>query len=76
MNTFDAVSTLGVPRIFNLITNPQENPDENLFTTHLWVLKATSKMLAEFQASLTEHPPIPSGTPDPYVLPEPAVAST
>ncbi len=76
VNTFDAVSTLGVPRIFNLITNPQENPDENIFTTHLWVLKAASKMLAEFQASLTEHPPIPSGTPDPYVPPEPAVAST
>jgi arylsulfatase len=66
----DPVLALGVPFVFNLLTNPQENPDENLATTHLSVVMGASRMIGEFQASLTAHPPIPSGASDPYVPPE------
>jgi len=69
VHTFDAVSTLGVPRIFNLLTNPQENPDENLVTTHLWVLKAASKLLSEFQASLKHTRPSRRAPPTPTFRP-------
>ncbi|HYV37808.1 MAG TPA: arylsulfatase [Gemmataceae bacterium] len=62
----DPVETLSVPRVFNLLTNPGEFPDENLFNTHAWVIRATARMVADYNASLKEHPPIPPGTPDPY----------
>ena len=73
VHTFDAVSTLGVPRIFNLLTNPQENPDDKIVTAPLWVLKAASKLLSEFQASLKHTRPSRAGTTAPYVPPELAV---
>jgi hypothetical protein len=31
---------------------------------------AASRMIAEFQASLKEHPPITAGAPDPYMPPD------
>ena len=72
MNATDPVLQMGIPAVFNLLTNPRENPDENLAATHVWVITAASRMIGEFQASLKEHPPIVAGTPDPYVPPEPA----
>ena len=66
-NATDPVLTMGIPAVFNLLTNPRENPDENLATTHVWVITGASRMLADFQASLTAHPPIVAGTLDPYV---------
>ena len=65
-NATDPVLPLGIPAVFNLLTNPRENTDENLATTHVWVITGASKMLGEFQASLQAHPPIPEDTPDPY----------
>jgi hypothetical protein len=65
-NATDPVLSLGIPAVFNLLTNPRENTDENLATTHVWVITGASKMLGKFQASLQAHPPIPEGTPDPY----------
>ena len=67
VNATDPVLPLGLPAVFNLLTKSRENTDENLATTHVWVITAASKMLGEFQASLQEHPPIPTGAADPYV---------
>ena len=74
INATDPVLQMGIPAVFNLLTNPRENPDENLAATHVWVITAASRMIGEFQASLKEHPPIVAGTPDPYVPPEPVAA--
>ena len=63
------VQALGVPRIYNLYTNPHEVLEHNLTTTHLWVMRPISKMIAEYQASLKKYPPIPVGAPDPYEPP-------
>jgi arylsulfatase A-like enzyme len=63
------VEALGVPRIYNLYTNPHEVLEHNLTTTHLWVMRPISKMIAEYQASLKKYPPIPVGAPDPYEPP-------
>ena len=62
-----ALRTYTMPRIFNLINDPQER-DSVLFP-HTWVLKAGLPQLEEHQASLQEHPPIRPGTPDPYEPP-------
>jgi arylsulfatase A-like enzyme len=66
VNATDPVLALGVPFVFNLLTNPHENTDENVATTHLWVVMGAFKMISAFQDSLKEHPPIPAGAPDPY----------
>ncbi len=63
------VNTFGIPRIYNLFTNPKEDPEFNLAPTHLWVMRPISKMIGEYQLSLKQHPPIPVGTPDPYLPP-------
>ena len=63
------VQALGVPRIYNLYTNRHEVLEHNLTTTHLWVMRPISKMIAEYQASLKKYPPIPVGTLDPYEPP-------
>ena len=72
VNATDPVLPMGLPVVFNLLTNPREDPDENLATTHVWVITAASRMIGEFQASLAEHPPIAAGTSDPY---EPAASA-
>ena len=65
VNATDPVLPMGLPVVFNLLTNPSEDPDENLATTHVWVITAALRMIGEFQASLVEHPPIAAGTSDP-----------
>jgi len=64
---------LDIPRTFNLYVSPQERADEGLNTTmqNRWVLAAVQRHLAPFRESLRKFPPIPMGTPDPYVPPEP-----
>jgi arylsulfatase len=62
-----AVQSLGVPRIYDLHSNPKEWPEQNVIADHLWVLHPVARMTAEYQASLKEHPPIVPGTHDPYV---------
>jgi len=64
------VEQLSVPRVFNLHTNPGEYPDENLFNTHAWVIRAAARLIADYNASLKEYPPIVPGTPDPYTPPK------
>lgn len=69
----DPVLSLGVPRLYNLYTNPKEDPAHSVGTTHLWVMRPISKMIGEYQASLKQHPPIKVGTPDPYEPPNRSV---
>jgi arylsulfatase A-like enzyme len=71
VNATDPVQTLGVPKLFDLLTNPKEDPSQDLLTTHLWVMQGASKMIGEYQASLKKYPPIPMGAPDSYVPPKP-----
>jgi arylsulfatase len=56
---------LNVPRVYNLITDPKE--EYNMASEATWVLPVMFNKIIEFQASLVEEPPIPLGTPDPYV---------
>jgi arylsulfatase len=61
---FGVMRTYTMPRLYNLLTDPQER--NNVLFPHTWVPKAALGLLAEHVASLKEHPPIPSGAPDPY----------
>ena len=62
----------GMPRVYNLLTDPKELYDlvehggrdgEDNF----WVMPAVMKLVMEHYRSLSAEPPIPLGTPDPYV---------
>jgi arylsulfatase len=56
-----------MPRVYNLMNDPQER--DNVLLPHTWVPKAALPQLEEHVASLKAHPPIRSGTPDPYEPP-------
>jgi arylsulfatase len=61
----------GMPRIYNLLTDPKEQYDLIKFggtdgEDNFWVMPAIMKLVGEHQRSLAEEPPIPLGTPDPY----------
>ena len=62
---------LGLPRLYNLYMSPQERADEGLtnLLENLWVLQPIEKIINDFERSLKEYPPIPTGTPDPYMPP-------
>jgi hypothetical protein len=52
--------------VFNLLDDPRERHDISS-AEGSWALFPLYKLVDEFQASLREEPPIPVGTPDPYV---------
>jgi arylsulfatase len=54
-----------LPRIHHLIKDPKEEHD--LGTEATWVIGPVMKRIMAFRATLREEPPIPLGTPDPYV---------
>jgi arylsulfatase len=56
---------LNVPRVYNLITDPKE--EYNMASEATWVLPVMFKKIIAFQQTLVKEPPIPLGTPDPYV---------
>jgi arylsulfatase len=59
---------LGVPKAFDLITDPKEEyPQTGLRNS--WVAAPALKIVAEFQESLRKYPLIAPGTPDPYTPP-------
>jgi arylsulfatase len=60
--------TYTMPRVYNLMNDPQEH--DNVLFPHTWVLKAGLPQLEEHIASLKKHPPIPTGTPDPFQPPK------
>jgi arylsulfatase len=60
---FDPPVKNPVPTIYNLYTDPREETP----TVDTWVVGPALKIVGQFQRSVTEHPLIPMGTPDPYV---------
>lgn len=59
---------LGEPKAFNLITDPKEEyPQTGIRST--WSADPAMKIVADFEQSLKQFPPIPPGTPDPYTPP-------
>ena len=64
----DVLRTYTMPRLYNLLTDPQER--DNVLFPHTWVLKAALGQLEDHVASLQKHPPIPTGAPDPYEPPK------
>jgi arylsulfatase len=58
---------LPVPYLFNLLSDPKE--ETNVVTENGWVAIPISRMIRNFQQSLSQYPPIAPGTPDPYTPP-------
>lgn len=59
---------LGSPKSFDLITDPKEEyPATAMRNT--WHAEPALRIVAEFEKSLKQHPPIAPGTPDPYTPP-------
>jgi arylsulfatase len=67
-SAFDELRTYTMPRVYNLLNDPQER--DNVLFPNTWVPKAALVQLEEQVASLKKHPPILSGTPDPYEPPK------
>ena len=67
-SVFAETVSYGIPRVYNLLTDPQER--ENVLFPATWVPKAALGQLAEHVQSLSTHPPIKPGTQDPYEPPE------
>jgi arylsulfatase len=65
VNMFDPPQKLPLPKVINLLTDLKEERDVVAYNT--WVLEPMMKIIVEFQKSLKKYPPIPAGTPDPYV---------
>jgi arylsulfatase len=56
---------LGVPKIFDLLSDPKEEYGATL-TPIAWVTGPMMKIVGDFEESLRRYPPIAPGTPDPY----------
>jgi arylsulfatase len=67
-SAFDAMTTYTMPRVYNLLSDPQER--DNVLFPHTWVPKAALPQLEQHVVSLKQHPPIPAGAPDPYEAPK------
>jgi arylsulfatase len=61
------MDTYTMPRIYNLLADPQER--DNVIFPNTWVLRVALPQLEEHVASLRAYPPIPTGAPDPYEPP-------
>jgi arylsulfatase len=64
-SAFGELRTYTMPRVYNLLTDPQER--DNVLFPNTWVPKAALVQLEEHVRSLKSNPPIAPGTPDPYV---------
>ncbi len=62
---FTEVRTYELPRLYNLLSDPQER--DNVILSNSWVPKAAHKLLAEHKRSFAQYPPIKPGTKDPYI---------
>jgi arylsulfatase len=65
---FSETREYGIPRLYNLYTDPQEQ--ENILFPNTWVPKAALGQLGAHIVSLRTNPPIKPGTKDPYVPPK------
>lgn len=70
-SAFGELRTYTLPRVYNLLTDPQER--DNVLFPSTWVPKAAFELLSEHMLSLKQHAPIRPGTLDPYT---PAVTDT
>jgi arylsulfatase A-like enzyme len=68
VNMYDPPQKLPLPKVINLLTDLKEERDVG--AKNSWVAEPMMKILFEFQASLKKYPPIPVGTPDPYIPPK------
>lgn len=69
----EPVQEYNTPLFFDLLTDPkEEHPIDPRLPEDLWVRFPLSKALAEHLASFEKEPPIPPGTPDPYIPPSAA----
>jgi len=66
-NMYDVPQRLPIPKVVNLLTDPREERDVAVHNS--WAGVPIRRIRAEFQESLKKYPPIPLGTPDPYVPP-------
>ncbi len=62
---FSEVKDYGVPRVYNLLTDPGET--ENVLFPNTWVPRSAMPQLIEHMGSLKKYPPIRPGTLDPYL---------
>ena len=60
---------LGVPKAFDLITDPKEEYPATALRNS-WNAGPAMKIVTEFEQSLKKYPPIAPGTPDPYTPPK------
>jgi arylsulfatase len=61
---FSETKSYGIPRLYNLLTDPQER--ENVFFPNTWIVGPIFGVLNEHLASLNANPPIKPGAKDPY----------
>jgi arylsulfatase len=73
-SVFGETRSYGTPRVYNLLTDPQEK--ESVLFPATWVPKAALGQLAEHVQSLQASPPIKPGTLDPYAPPPAAGPSS
>jgi arylsulfatase len=65
------IQRIGVPVFYDLHTDPkEEHPMDPRWVQSGWVRWPAGQVLVDHQISLQEEPPIPPGTPDPYVPPK------
>lgn len=67
-SAFDELRTYNLPRVYNLLTDPQER--DNVLFPNTWVPKAAFRLLADHTMSVASTPPIAPATPDPYLPPD------
>jgi arylsulfatase len=68
----DAAAKLPTPRLINLTTDPQEREAVPLPHLHTWVATHVNRIIGEFETSVRQEPPIPSGAPLDHVPTAPA----
>lgn len=65
---FDETLSFDTPRVYNLLNDPNER--ESVLFPHTWAVEKALPQLLDHAATFQQYPPIPPGTPDPYVPPE------
>jgi arylsulfatase len=63
----DPVRSYGVPLFYNLLLDPKEEYPVLNAPPNFWVRYPAGQVLVDHAVSLRMEPPIPPGTPDPYV---------
>ena len=63
----DPTRSYGVPPFYNLLLDPKEESPMLYAPENFWVRYPAGQVLVEHATSLAQEPPIPPGTPDPYL---------